>query len=101
MAQNVYVVGVDLSKEASEYVNGQIVKVHSGGTYDARLGNGQVVTYIESVSTIVYYVGDYVSILIAGVAGSRSWRIIGSGRKMTDPSGIPVVRIDDVDMGRT
>ena len=102
MAQNVYVIGSGPLKEASEYANGQIVKVHPGGSYDVRLSNGQVTTYVENVSSTVYSVGSYVSILITGVAGGRGLRIIGSGRKMTNPSAIPVVDIGagNITLGR-
>ena len=89
MAKDVIVIG--FRSEEPSYVNGKIVKIHEEDIYDVRLSNGQVEAYVENVSSTSYNSGDYVAILIVGIKESRSCKIIGRGRKITDPSLIEEV----------
>ena len=89
MVKDAVIIGLNPNKPS--YVNGKIVKVREESVYDVQLSTGQVEAYIENVSNVSYNSGDYVAILIIGTAETRSCKIIGKGRKITDPSSIKTV----------
>ena len=75
------------------YINGKIIKIHEENIYDVRLPNGQIETYVENVSGIFYNSGDYVVTLIIGSNETRSCKIIGRGRKITNYNLIEEVSV--------
>ena len=89
MAKDVIVIGTEIIRPS--YVNGKVVKIHEEDIYDIRLPNGQVEAYVENVSTRSYNSGDYVAVLIIGSGETRSSKIIGRGRRITDSSLIKEV----------
>ena len=89
MANNVIVIGAEKYKPS--YVSGKVVRVHEENIYDVRLPDGQVKAYVENVSSSYYNSGDYVTMLVIGENETKSCKIIGKGRKLSDPSSIKIV----------
>ena len=91
MAEETIVIGA--KPEEPRYVNGKIVNIHEQNIYDVRLANGQVEAYVENISNTSYNSGEYVVLLIIGPNETKSCKIIGRGRKMTNYRSIEERRV--------
>jgi len=75
------------------YKDAVVTKVHEN-TYDIRMSDGRIKNYVENSSSQNFSTGEYVAVLISEKSNvDREYKIIGRGKKITEASSIPTVRV--------